>query len=144
MFPFIILFSFVLDFITKKYAQTFLDQTYFIIGDFLYLEFVKNPWIAFSVPVHWLLLKVITIVLIISIAYYYIYHETKSLFHKIWYALLLWWALGNAYERIIYWSVTDFIGLKYFSIFNFADVCIFLWVFILIIKSYAKWRSSSN
>jgi len=144
MFIFSLFFTLFLDFITKIYSQTHFENKYEIFWDYLYLEYIRNPWIAFSLPVQWLFLKIVTIILIVAISYYYSYHEKKNIWTNLWYWVLLWGALWNAYERIVYWSVTDFIGVKYFSVFNLADSFIFIWVFILIILNYAKWRSESK
>ena len=144
MFIASIFITVVLDYITKIYAQSVFVERHQVLGDYVYLEYLRNPWIAFSLPVQGLLLKIITIVLILWISYYYIYCEKKNLWTNLWYWVLLWGALWNAYERIVYWSVTDFIGVKYFSVFNFADSFIFIWVFILIILNYAKWRTESK
>lgn len=144
MFIFSLFLTLFLDYITKIYAQIHFDERYQVFWDILYFEYIRNPWIAFSLPVQWLLLKVVTIILILGISYYYIYCEKKNLWTNLWYWVLLWWALWNAYERIVYWSVTDFIAVKYFSVFNLADSFIFIWVFILIILNYAKWRTQSK
>ncbi len=144
MFPLSLFLALALDLLSKFYVQLYYVERYDILGDYLYFEYLRNPGIAFSLPVHWLLLKVVTIFLILFISYYYVYHEKKNVYTNIWYGLLLWWALWNAYERIIYGSVTDFIWVKYFSVFNFADVCICVWVFILWVFSYVTGSSQSK
>lgn len=61
--------------------------------------------------------------LIFGIIYYYFKEERKK---KNWlvdiaFVLIIAGAVGNGVERIFFDSVTDFIAVQYFSIFNFAD-----------------------
>lgn len=138
---FIIIISFLIDFFTKKIALNNLTQEINIIWDYLKLKLVNNTWIAFSIPISWLILKIITILLIIWIWYYYYQFEKKkqSKLLDIAYALILGWAIGNGIERITNWSVIDFISIKYFAIFNFADIVINIWMMLLIFYYIQIW-----
>ncbi|MDD3301955.1 MAG: signal peptidase II [Candidatus Gracilibacteria bacterium] len=46
------------------------------------------------------------------------------------FVLIISGALGNAWERVFLGRVTDFIGVKYFSVFNLADTYITLGMII--------------
>ncbi|EKE26044.1 MAG: hypothetical protein ACD_4C00459G0008 [uncultured bacterium (gcode 4)] len=131
--------SFVIDWTSKRFMEFFLgDKNINLIWDFLNLHISKNPWIAFSLPIEWLILKILTFIIISSIIYYYFkYEKSKWNIIQIAYWLIIWWAIWNWLERLIYSSVIDFISLKYFAIFNFADIFINIWVIILIF-SYIK------
>jgi signal peptidase II len=127
--------SAIFDYISKNISNNYLSENkIYLLWDYLKLELSKNKWIAFSLPIEWLLLKIITIIIIILITFYYLNFEKEKnkLFIQIWYWLIIWWAVWNAIERIFVWSVTDFISVKYFAIFNFADIFINIWVIILI------------
>jgi signal peptidase II len=50
--------------------------------------------------------------------------------------LVLGGAVGNAYDRVVSGSVTDFIDLRFWPVFNLADSCIVVGALILI------WRLS--
>lgn len=121
-----------LDLLTKYLAQTFLWEKISLIGDFLYLSYFENSWIAFSIPIEWILLKILTIWGIWVIFWYFLFHEqNKQKTIIAWsYILVLSWAIGNAYERIVYGKVIDFIGVKYFSVMNLADIFLFTWVML--------------
>lgn len=131
----------ILDLITKNLANIYLQNKINILWDFLYFQFILNPWIAFWIKVYSLLLKVITISLIILIFYYY-KSERKKINNKklldISFWLILSWAIWNAIERIFNSNVIDFIWVKYFSIFNLADSFItigaILYIYIYFIK----------
>ena len=54
------------------------------------------------------------------------------------YVFLISGVLGNAYDRFVFYSVRDFIGIKSFFIFNIADAFIFLGVFFYLIYEFKK------
>ena len=111
------------DTVTKYLAENYLQGQIAIIPSLISFEYAKNIWIAFSIPLTWVLLKVVTIALIFGIFWYYWKHESKrnSILINLSYTLIFAWALWNAWERIFRWYVTDFISVEYFAIFNLAD-----------------------
>ena len=129
----------ILDILSKNFAFIYLQNKLNIFWDLIYLKYILNPWIAFWIEIYPLLLKVITISLIILIFSYYkkerkTIKNIKILDFSFW--LILAWAIWNAIERILNSNVIDFIWIKYFSIFNFADSFIFIWAIIYIYILY--------
>ena len=114
-----------------------------IISDLLGIQLSYNSWVAFSLPIHWLLLQILTLFLIWGIIYHYIRAEYRknSTFIDIAYTLILAWALSHAYERIFVGHVVDFIAVKYFAILNIADIFISVGAFFLIL-AYVRSRKS--
>lgn len=135
-FYIITLISIITDLTSKIFMESFLlnGEKINLIWDFLKLSLVKNSWIAFSLPLEWLVLKIITVLIIALIVFYYFKYEKKNTLNQIAFGLIIGWALGNWAERIFNGVVIDFINLKYFAIFNFADIFINIWVIILIIN----------
>jgi lipoprotein signal peptidase len=134
-----LILSLIIDTVTKLSAQHYLTEKINILWDFVFLQYILNTWIAFSIQIPTILLKVLTIVLIIVIFYYYkterkLIKNTKNFDISFW--LILWWALGNAYERIRHEQVIDFLWIKYFSIMNFADIFISIWALLYIFILY--------
>ena len=148
MFYLIIIIWIIIDLSTKNLALNYLQERVDIFWSFLYLEYVENTGIAFSIQIPTFFLKILTISLIIWIFYYYrsernklnvipakagIYKnvdtsdwflpsqewQAKLLDLSFW--LILAWAIWNWVERILEWKVIDFIGVKYFAVFNLAD-----------------------
>lgn len=115
-------------------AKIYLWEKINLIGDFLYLKYVENTGIAFSLPIEGLILKILTIVIICIIFWYYKTEEQakNDLKINLAFMMILAWALGNGYERIFHGKVIDFLWVKYFSVFNIADVWISIWVAIYI------------
>lgn len=127
---------FTIDSFTKLIAIIRLrEESYEIIPNILSLAYIQNPGIAFSIPFTGNILKVTTVILIFGIILYYFLEERKrsSKLIDLSFAMIIAWALGNAWERIHNWYVTDFISLEYFAIFNFADAYISLWALWVII-----------
>lgn len=129
MFYIVLCWSIIVDFSTKFIAHTSLKEEVNLLWDFLFLKYAENPWIAFSIQVPTILLKIMTIVLIMAIFYYY-KQENKTLsnkdaiLHNSAFGLILWWAIANWYERIFHEKVIDFIWVQGFAIFNMADAFI--------------------
>lgn len=120
------------DLALKKLAWEYLHKKIHLVWDWVYLEFVKNTGVAFSFAVEGIFLKIVTLVLIFGIIYYYVKEEYKKkhILVDIAFVLVISWAIGNAYERIFFWEVIDFIWVKYFAVFNFADICISAWFWL--------------
>ena len=131
----LIIFLIFVDLVSKYIAKINLDWQINLIWDFLYLKYIENPWIAFGLWLTWIPLKIITIILIAVIIWYYIVEEKnkKNTLIDLSFAFIISWALGNAYERIFNSQVIDFIWIKYFAIFNLADAFLTIWVFLYII-----------
>jgi len=126
---FLITWLIALDSISKLFALKFLKQELFIIPSLLSFHYVENTGIAFSIAITGIVLKIITLVLIFGIFWYYWKEEKgkKSFILDISYSFIFAGALWNAWERIFRWYVTDFISLEYFAVFNLADSYITLW-----------------
>lgn len=140
-------FTILLDLYSKNIALSKLWEVKIdLISDYIWLKLTFNTWIAFSLPIEWLLLKIITIIIFLIIIYYYIIEEYKknNIFTDISFILILWWAFWNWYERIFNWKVIDFIYVKYFSVFNFADSFIFIWIFLFLTINILSWINNKN
>lgn len=138
-----LILTLIADTISKLIAENHLSEKIYLLSDFVFLQYVENTWIAFSIQIHPVLLKIMTIVLIIAIFYYYKSEKKQyqnSSIYDIAFGLILWWALGNAYERIFYEKVIDFLWIQYFSIMNLADIAISVGagLFILLIYKTSK------
>lgn len=138
MFYIILISWIIIDLISKYFANIYLQDKVNIIWDYLYLQYILNPWIAFWIKIYPPLLKILTISLIILIFYYYRQEKKekndKLLDISFW--LVLAWAIWNGIERVFNSEVIDFIWVKYFSIFNLADCFISIWWIIYLYLIY--------
>jgi signal peptidase II len=132
-----IILSVFVDLYSKFLASDYLINETNLIWDFVFLKLIENPWIAFSILMPPIIIKILTIILIIWIFYYY-YTDIRKLnlpLLDVAFWLIIWWAMANWYERIINEKVIDFIGVKWFSIFNLADSFITIWAIIFVLFS---------
>ncbi|MDP5039228.1 MAG: signal peptidase II [Candidatus Gracilibacteria bacterium] len=133
-----------IDLFTKYLAENYLVNKINIFGKYLFLKLYYNTGIAFSIPITGILLKIITIFIISIIVYYFLTNEIKNnnKFLNLGFCFIIGGAVGNGYERIFNHKVIDFIGIKYFSIFNFADI--FLTIGVLIYIYYLIFKNESK
>ncbi|MDD4151943.1 MAG: signal peptidase II [Candidatus Gracilibacteria bacterium] len=134
---FTIIISIILDLYTKFLAKINLEETIFLVKDFIYLKYIENPGIAFSIGITGIFLKLITIALITGIFIYYFKYEKlkKNKLIDLSFGLILGGAIANRYERIFNSYVIDFVGIKYFAIFNLADTILTIGVILYLIDS---------
>ncbi|MFA7365077.1 MAG: signal peptidase II [Patescibacteria group bacterium] len=109
-----------------------------ILGDFLRFRFVANENIAFSIPLggNFLFYFLSLILIVIFIYTVFLFIKKRSKEFLLFLALFLG-ALSNFIDRINYSFVVDYLDLKYFTVFNLADILIFfasLFLFIFYFK----------
>ncbi len=138
---FIIIFSFALDRISKiKIIEHQLSEGKVYINDFLNFDLVWNTGIGFgllsfnSSTIYNSITFIIGLVII-----FLIYLLINSRFiDKILFSFILGGALGNFYDRVMYYAVPDFIDFHYQNFhwftFNVADIFITIGITMLLIK----------
>ncbi len=130
----------------KIFAQNNGSETYFrLLSDWFLFRFTLNPYISFSLPFSGILLNITIILIIIGLIYYIFYlilnKKNKLLNHNdrkitlILLTIILFGAISNIQDRLIYGYVIDYLELKYFTVFNLADIMISTGTIILIIKT---------
>ncbi len=96
-----------------------------LVSGLLKFNLVKNYHIAFSLPVTGLGLNILIITIIICLLYCLLYLLKKQ---KYWQAnfllAIILGASSNLLDRIKYGYVIDYFDLKYFTVFNLADVMV--------------------
>ena len=111
-----------------------------IIKNFFNITLVSNTGAAFSMfssstP----LLIMISIVVIAGLFYYFSKEQHLDSFLKLLYGILLGGIIGNLIDRLFYGYVIDYLDFTIFNyqapIFNFADMCIVISTFIIIIQT---------
>ena len=138
---FVITLIFALDRVTKiKIIDHQLNNKEVYINDFINLELIWNTGIGFGLLsfnsnlIYNLITTIIGLVII-----FIIYLLIKSFFiEKLYFSFIIGGALGNFYDRLIFYAVPDFIDIHYKSFhwftFNMADIFITIGIIILIIK----------
>jgi len=135
----IIFFVFILDRVTKaSIIKHQLNNSSLFVNNYLNLELVWNTGIGFgifsqnaNVYYHF------TSLLIFFVIVFLIYLTSKVDFlNKIFFSLILGGALGNLYDRLVYFAVPDFIDFHIYDYhwftFNIADIFITIGIILII------------
>jgi len=132
---------FVFDRITKvTIIKNQLNNQSIFVNDYLNFELIWNTGIGFGLlsqnaNLYYHLISLLIFTVIIFLIYLIVKAEFLE---KFLYCLILGGALGNFYDRLIYFAVPDFIDIHindfHWFTFNIADIFITLGIFLIIIK----------
>lgn len=105
-----------------------------IIGDFLKIESTLNTGASFGMMQDsTVMFIVVTIPVVAAMIYVICSKKYLNKFNKICLGVILGGSVGNLIDRLIFGGVRDFISLKYFAIFNVADIAITVGVIMFIV-----------
>jgi signal peptidase II len=122
----VIIFFIVLDRFFKFLAiHLYFNSGINILGDFFKLNFAANYNIAFSLPLSGLFLNIVIAFIILALIYNLIYAAFKKQhIQAVFLLAVILGAASNLLDRLKYGYVVDYLDLKYFTVFNLADVMI--------------------
>ena len=137
----VIILVFILDRLTKEIIINYETNNQIIfINDYLNFNLIWNTGIGFglfsqnaNIYYHFITL------LIFSVIIFLVYLIAKADFsEKILFSLILGGAIGNLYDRLIYFAVPDFIDFHirdfHWFTFNIADIFITLGIILIVIN----------
>lgn len=144
--PFLIFIFFMIDQFTKEIVIRNLKVGYSIPeSGFFRFTHVRNFGSAFSIINDAnLFLMIVGIFAIIFISYFLIFYTRESNLLQIAISLQLSGAFGNIVDRIRLGSVTDFIDVGPWPVFNIADSCISVGMFLLILHIIISWKNEKK
>lgn len=132
----------IIDQAVKYYVSHFmaLGRSLEVIPNLLYFTYIRNTGAAFGIfPNRLPVLTVISILFIAVIIHYYTVSSKKDPLMMFSLSFMLGGAVGNLIDRIFRGYVVDVIDVKYFSVFNFADIMINAGVVLLLIDVLIKY-----
>ena len=137
----IIIFIFFIDRISKiKIINHQIENNQIYINKFINFDLVWNTGVGFGIlsTSSSIIYNIISLIIGIIIIFI-MYLVTKSnLIDKMLFSLILGGALGNFYDRLIYFAVPDFIDFHisnfHWFTFNIADIFITIGIIMLIFK----------
>ena len=145
LFSAIALVVFGLDRVTKYLVVTNIpsDTERGPIAGFLWIQHLQNSCAAFSVcgPSQ-LAFLAIALVIVVALAVYEFQQLGPIWVHAVL-GLVMGGALGNAFDRLFFGSVTDFLALHWWPTFNLADSAVSIGVVLLLAGYYWQRRPSS-
>tara|TARA_X000001036_G_scaffold439458_1_gene490677 strand:+ start:260 stop:781 length:522 start_codon:yes stop_codon:yes gene_type:complete len=144
-------FIFILDRVSKEKIIIYSDSgSQMFINDFLNLQLVWNTGVgfgllSFNADIMYHLISFLIAIILCFI----IFLMLKSAFNiKILFSLILGGALGNFYDRIVYYAVPDFIDIHYkdfhWFTFNVADIFITVGLVLLIFSDFVKDKNKNE
>jgi len=134
-----VIFFIALDRFLKVFALANSEGTYNLLADILKFNFTANYYIAFSLPFYGFWLNTV-IGFIILLLIYYFAKTWRSGRSEVAFCLLaiIFGAASNLFDRLKYGFVIDYFDLKYFTVFNLADVMIVFGVLLLLFCANKK------
>lgn len=119
----IAIFFVILDRFCKILALN--DESFKIFGNWFTFGISKNYYIAFSLPMGGSFLNILILIIIFCLLYFLVYliknkkpNESCALF------FIILGAASNLFDRIRYGFVIDYFDLKFWPVFNIADLMI--------------------
>lgn len=109
-----------------------------LAGDVLKFSYENNYYIAFSLPLSGVWLNVVVAIIILLLFFYLLktYRNGQRKIVVCLFAVVLG-AASNLFDRLRYGYVIDYLDLKYFTVFNLADIMITTGIiFLLFTKNY--------
>lgn len=125
----------ILDQLSKWLIEHFRPQWNLVILD---LNYVQNTGAGFGLlPGHTLILTLVSLAVALAIIIFY-HRLPKDQSAQILSAVFLGGVVGNLLDRLLRGYVVDFIDLRFWPAFNFADACLSLAGLGLIIYFWRK------
>ena len=129
-----VIFFVILDRFFKNFVLVEPERRFNLIGEILKFSSQFNRYIAFSLPLSGVMLSFFILLIIIIFIWLSLSSwRLRDDFKSISLALIILGASSNLWDRIWHGAVIDYLDLKYFTVFNLADVIIVTGVILLII-----------
>jgi signal peptidase II len=131
--------TFAVDRLSKLAVQSLipLGDSRRVAGGLVYIDHTQNTGAAFSVaPSLGNMFLLFAVVAAVVIVYYYRQVPRAEVWTRLALGMILGGAIGNAVDRVVAGSVTDFIDVRFWPVFNLADSAIVVGVVVLV------WRLS--
>ena len=102
-----------------------LGQTIPIVGDLFSIKYIENTGMAFGMMSGSRLFLVILPIIAMAIIFFLWkkYGKNYRPVLGIGVIMVIAGGLSNVFDRVLLGSVTDYLSLKWFAVFNFADIC---------------------
>lgn len=110
-----------------------------VLGDFFQITYVRNYGAAFNIFTGNRLFLILIALATLFIIYYLLIKDSKKTpLEQIGYGLFVGGILGNLWDRVLNGYVIDYLDFQIFHahmpVFNYADICICIGVFLCMIS----------
>lgn len=122
-----------------KFLSINLREDIYLIKNYLTFTFYSNKYISFSIPIGGLFLNILLSCLIgLLLINLFLLIKKKQKIEFLGWLAVFFGAASNFWDRISFSYVIDYLDLKYFTIFNLADVLIFIGCSVVLVNSFKK------
>lgn len=134
---------FVFDRFFKTIAVNYASKPLKIIGEFFSFDFARNYNIAFSLPLSGLWLSIFILIVVLGLIVFLLFlHKQNQTFQAFLIFNIILGSSSNLFDRFKYGYVVDYFDLKYFTVFNLADVMIVISILIIFYINYVSLRKN--
>lgn len=126
-------------FLLDQFSKIFIYDKW-LFQWFYFFTPVLNKWITRWIWVNFTFLLFFSFACIFAFYYFF----KKAYITKVEYVLLMWWLLWNFVDRLFIWWVRDFIDFKFWPIFNFADIYLFIAMILILYTAFRKDSKNFN
>lgn len=128
-----VIFFIGLDRFFKVFAFKSQASEFNLLGEILKFSYKNNYYIAFSLPLAGRVLTILIALIIIILILFGLSYVKKLQIGKAGaLSLIIAGASSNFFDRLKYGFIIDYLDLKYFTVFNLADVMITVGVICLL------------
>jgi signal peptidase II len=132
---------FILDRVTKGLVVAYVPSgTEVQALPFLWITNANNSGAAFSIAPNATLFFLVASIAVAAGLIWYVARSPISLATGALLGLILGGTLGNGYDRLVHGTVTDFVALHFWPVFNVADAAITVGVILLLLWSVLRQR----
>lgn len=130
--------AFLLDRLLK--TMVLKKEGFFIIPDFLKINYYPNQGISFSLPVSPIIVYPLVILILVVVFYFFAKGLKQKEYFLVWgSALIFTGAFSNLLDRFRFGQVVDYFNFPgHFPVFNLADVMIAAGAGLIILKGIRK------
>jgi signal peptidase II len=114
-----------------------------VVPGTVWLANAHNSGAAFGVLPSAALIFTVASAVVAGALVYYVFTRPGTLYRDLLLGLVLGGTLGNGYDRLVHGTVTDFVALHFWPVFNVADACISVGVAGLVLGHLLR-RSSAG
>jgi signal peptidase II len=116
-----------------------LDREFLLVGDILKFKLAYNPGVAFGIMIPAVVIAILfTAIMFVCVWLMLSYWRQRDGLQVSALLMIISGGASNMFDRIYFGHVVDYFDLKYYTIFNLADVMIFVGVIILIALIHLK------
>lgn len=112
-----------------------------VIKNIFFITLIKNKGAAFGILQGRQIFFIFVSIILFALIFYFVAKLPKrDIFSRFTLGLVFGGSMGNLFDRVFRAGVVDFFDLRYFSVFNIADIMINTGAFLFLLGVLIKYR----